>query len=60
MVLPDTFGGRAAIPVSPTICPCAGMDDGPLSVEDVRALNRIAAEAAVDYVAARDFSKCPL
>lgn len=60
MILPDTFGGRAAIPVSPTICLFAGMDDGPLSLEEVRALNRIAMDAAVDYVAARDFAVCPV
>ena len=60
MILPDTFGGRAAIPVSPEICLFAGMDDGPLSLEEVRALNRIALDAAADYVAARDFCRCPL
>ena len=60
LILPDTFGERAAIPVSPTICLYAGKEDGRLSVEDVRAFNRIALEAAIDYVAARDFSSCPI
>lgn len=60
LLLPDTFGERAAIPISPTICLYAGKEDTRLSLDDARALNRIALETAIDYVAARDFSSCPI
>jgi hypothetical protein len=61
-IVPDTFGDRHIVPLSPTICLISPVDvpNGMIAESKVAEINRIAIEKSEDYYFARDFSHCPL
>lgn len=63
-IVPNCFGSALIVPVSPNIFLLAGMGDHTALPDSVRVINRVAVKMAFStsngYVAARDFSKCPL
>jgi hypothetical protein len=59
-LVPDTFGVRVAVPLSPTICLFSGCENMELSMREIAKLNRLAVQSAKDYHFARDFNLCPV
>jgi hypothetical protein len=58
-IVPDQFGGRPIVPLTPTICLIANYVDLRASEEQIRQLNNLAVEVAREYVLARSFAACP-
>jgi hypothetical protein len=58
-IVPDQFGGRPIVPVTPTVCLIANHVDLQASEQQVRQLNNLAVEVAREYVLARSFAACP-
>jgi hypothetical protein len=58
-IVPDQFGGRPIVPVTPTICLIANCDDIQASEQQTRELNQTALAVAREYVLARSFAACP-
>jgi hypothetical protein len=58
-VVPDQFGGRPIVPLTPTICLIANYVDFRASEEQIRNLNNLAGDVAREYVLARSFAACP-
>jgi len=60
LILPDTFGRFAFVPVTSSTYLVCGGEDGELSPAQVLEINRLAVQSAQQYYVARDFARCPL
>jgi hypothetical protein len=58
-IVPDTFAGRAILPVSPTLCLACGIRDMTISDVDLSKINSLARQSAKRYLFARDIDLCP-
>jgi hypothetical protein len=58
-ILPDNFGSFTIVPISPAISLIYDSQDLSLSRNQVKMVNRCAANTASQYVVARDFTVCP-
>ena len=59
-IVPDQFGGKAIVPVTPRLCLVADSPNNLASEQEVRMQNHVATRVARDYIAARSFADCGL
>lgn len=59
-VCPDCCRMLAIIPISPSQAFIAGIQDGDVTIDQVREINKELIDIATNYYFARDLSKCPI
>lgn len=59
-IVPDNFSNARVVPLTPTMCLFSQSDNEVISSAEVAEINRHAIASGVEYLFARDLSKCPL